>query len=59
MAEIATWICWGSVIVTWIAGAVYRVRASRGQRHGSGKWVLWRLGSVVAAAVAYRLAGTT
>jgi protein-S-isoprenylcysteine O-methyltransferase Ste14 len=57
VAEIATWICWGVVIVTWIAGAVYGARNSHGQRQpGSASGAIWRLGSVAAAVVAYRLA---
>ena len=55
MAEIATWICWGVVVVTWIVGAVLGARASHGAHQGSGSGALWRLGAVVAAAAAYRL----
>jgi protein-S-isoprenylcysteine O-methyltransferase Ste14 len=57
VAEITTWICWGVVIVTWIAGAVYGARNSHAQRQaGSGSWAAWRLGSVVVAVVGYRIA---
>lgn len=56
MAEIATWICWGVVIVTWIVGAAYGARRSPGQRQSSGSGALWRLGSIVAAVLIYRLA---
>jgi protein-S-isoprenylcysteine O-methyltransferase Ste14 len=56
MPEIVTWICWGIVIVTWIAGALYGARESRGRRQSSGNGALWRLGSVVAAVIVYRLA---
>jgi protein-S-isoprenylcysteine O-methyltransferase Ste14 len=55
MAEIATWICWGVVIVTWVAGGVYGARASRGWRDGSSRGVLWQLAPFVAAALLYRL----
>jgi protein-S-isoprenylcysteine O-methyltransferase Ste14 len=56
MAEIAIWVCWGIVVVTWIVGAVYGARKSRGQRQRSDSGALWRLGSIVAAVVVYRLA---
>jgi protein-S-isoprenylcysteine O-methyltransferase Ste14 len=56
MAELATWICWGIVIVTWIAGAAYGARKSRAQRQRSMSGTLWRLLSVVAALLVYRLA---
>jgi protein-S-isoprenylcysteine O-methyltransferase Ste14 len=56
MAETATWICWGLVIVTWIAGGLYGARASDGQRQGGGSGALWRVWSLVAVAVALRFA---
>jgi len=57
MAEIATWVCWGVVIVTWVAGAVYGARGSRGRRQGGvGNEALWRIGAVVVAVIVYRLA---
>jgi protein-S-isoprenylcysteine O-methyltransferase Ste14 len=56
MAEIATWICWGVVTVTWIVGAVYGSRRSRGQRQRSGNGAVWRLGSIVAVVLVYVLA---
>jgi protein-S-isoprenylcysteine O-methyltransferase Ste14 len=56
MAEIATWICWGVVTVTWIVGAVYGSRGSRGQRQRSGNGAVWRLGSIVAVVLVYVLA---
>jgi protein-S-isoprenylcysteine O-methyltransferase Ste14 len=56
MADIAIWICWGLVVATWIAGAVYGSRKSRGQRQPSGTGGLWRVGSIVAAVLIYRLA---
>jgi protein-S-isoprenylcysteine O-methyltransferase Ste14 len=56
MADLAIWICWGVVGLTWIAGAVYGSRKSRGQRQHSGSGGLWRLGSIVAAVLIYRLA---
>ena len=57
MAEIATWACWGLVVVTWIAGAVYGARRSHGQRRGPARGALWRLGSVVAVVLVFRYAG--
>lgn len=56
MSEIATWICWGVVIVIWIAGALYAARKSRAQRQGPGSGGLWRLGSILAAVLVYRIA---
>ena len=57
MAELATWVCWGVVIVTWIAGAVYGARGGRGRRQpGVESDALWRIGVVVAAVLVYRLA---
>ena len=55
MAEIATWICWGTVGVIWVVGAVYGVRTSPGRRRSSGG-AFWRLASFVAAIVVYWLA---
>jgi len=57
MAEIATWICWGIVIATWIAGAVLGGRGSDGHREPLGNGALWRLVSVVALIVVIRFAG--
>jgi len=56
MAEIATWTCWGLVIVTWIVGGIYGARASDGRRQGGGSGALWRIGSLVAVGVAFRFA---
>jgi protein-S-isoprenylcysteine O-methyltransferase Ste14 len=57
MAELATWVCWGLVIVTWIAGAVYGARGGLGRRQaGVESDALWRIGVVVAAVLVYRLA---
>lgn len=55
MARVATWICWGVVIATWIAGAVYGARTSRGRRVGSGR-ALWATGLVLGAVLVSRLA---
>jgi protein-S-isoprenylcysteine O-methyltransferase Ste14 len=55
VAELAIWICWGVVIVTWIAGAAVGARTSSGRRHGSGEAAAWQLGVVIAGVVAYRL----
>jgi protein-S-isoprenylcysteine O-methyltransferase Ste14 len=58
VSEIATWVCWGVVIVTWIVGAVYGARSARGMRQGGPvTGALWRFGSVVVAVLVYRLAG--
>jgi protein-S-isoprenylcysteine O-methyltransferase Ste14 len=56
VAEIATWICWGVVIVTWLAGAVYAAFKEHGQRQARASGTLWRLLSIVAAVLVYRLA---
>jgi protein-S-isoprenylcysteine O-methyltransferase Ste14 len=58
MAEIATWVCWGVVIATWIAGAAYGARGPHGRRQGgvAESDALWRIGAVVAAVLVYRLA---
>jgi protein-S-isoprenylcysteine O-methyltransferase Ste14 len=56
MAQIATGICWGVVIVTWIAAAVYGARKSRGRRRNRDTGALWRIASVAVAVVLYRLA---
>lgn len=55
MAKAVTWICWGVVIATWIAGAAIGARPARGQRRGSRTGVLWQIGVVAAAVLAYRL----
>ena len=51
MATIATSVCWGLVIVTWIAGALYW-RKSHGTRQGRP---LWTTVLVVAAIIVARL----
>jgi len=56
MADVAIWICWGIVGVVWIAAAVYGARKSRGQGQRAGSGGLWRLGSIIAAVVIYRVA---
>jgi protein-S-isoprenylcysteine O-methyltransferase Ste14 len=56
VAEIVTWVCWTVVVVTWVVGAVYGARNRRSlpqTRSGSG--TLWRVGSVVAGLLIYRL----
>jgi protein-S-isoprenylcysteine O-methyltransferase Ste14 len=53
--EVVTLICWGIVVVVWIAGAVYGARKAPGSRQGSEQGALWRLGAVVVAVVAYRV----
>jgi protein-S-isoprenylcysteine O-methyltransferase Ste14 len=54
MADTVTWVCWGLVLVVWIAGALVGGRG--GRRQGSGDSTLWRIGAVVAAGAVYRLA---
>jgi protein-S-isoprenylcysteine O-methyltransferase Ste14 len=54
MAGVATWICWGVVIVTWIAGALAG-RSSPGRHQGDGESVAWRIGAIVVAGLVYRL----
>jgi protein-S-isoprenylcysteine O-methyltransferase Ste14 len=56
MAGIATTICWGVVIVTWIAGAVYGARTSRARRQGTTRGVVWQFGSFIAAVLVFRFA---
>jgi len=54
-SEIATWICWGVVIVVWIAGAAYGASKGLGRRQGGvGGDAVWRIGAVVVAVVVYR-----
>jgi protein-S-isoprenylcysteine O-methyltransferase Ste14 len=55
VAEIATWGCWGFVIVAWIVGAAYGARKAPARRQGGGAGA-WRVGAVVAAILVYRLA---
>src|SRR5262245_41495896 len=56
MAAIATSICWGAVIVTWIAGAVYGARSGRARRHRTRSSAVWQLGAVIAAIFVFRFA---
>lgn len=53
MAEIATWLCWGVVVVTWIVGALYGARGSRGRRRGLSSGGLWRLAGIAIALLIY------
>jgi protein-S-isoprenylcysteine O-methyltransferase Ste14 len=55
VAEIATLVCWGAVIVTWIAGALYGARNAPPRRQGSAA-SLWAIGAVVGAILVVRLA---
>jgi len=55
MVDLATWICWGAVLGTWIAGAVYAARASHGRREGPGG-SLWAIGAFVGAVLVFRFA---
>jgi len=55
MAEFATLVCWGVVVVVWVVGAALAARGSRARAQaGFGSGVLWRIGSVVAAGLVYR-----
>ena len=54
MAIAATLVCWGVVVVTWIAGAAYGAR-TRGSRQRTGSGVLWRIGAGVALVLVLRL----
>ena len=56
MAAVVTGVCWGVVIVVWIAGAVYGARAAPGKRQRSETGALWRVGVFVVAIVLYRFA---
>jgi protein-S-isoprenylcysteine O-methyltransferase Ste14 len=55
VADIATGICWGVVILTWVAGAIYGARRG-GHREGSQTGSLWRVAAIVAVGLLYRLA---
>jgi protein-S-isoprenylcysteine O-methyltransferase Ste14 len=54
MAELASWICWGVVIVTWITAA-FVGRASPGRHQGDGQALAWRVGAIVVVGLVYRL----
>jgi protein-S-isoprenylcysteine O-methyltransferase Ste14 len=55
MAEIATWVCWGIVLVVWLVGAAYGGRKSPGRAQGGfGTGGVWRVGSIVAAGLIFR-----
>ena len=56
MAGIATSICWGVVIVMWVAGAVYGARFSSARRQGTRSGVVWQFGAFIAAVLVFRLA---
>jgi protein-S-isoprenylcysteine O-methyltransferase Ste14 len=55
MAAIVTGICWGVVLVVWIAGAVYGARTAPGRRQGPSTDALWRIGAVVVTLLLYRI----
>jgi len=55
MARIATWICWGVVIVTWIAGGLFQARGSHRRRQGPSG-ALWGAVAVIGAVLVFRLA---
>ena len=55
MGKNATLACWGVVVVTWIAGALYGARNAH-PRHQSSSASLWAIGSVVGAIVVVQFA---
>jgi protein-S-isoprenylcysteine O-methyltransferase Ste14 len=55
MGKSATLACWGVVVVTWIAGALYGARNAHPRHQGSSA-SLWALGSVVGAIVVVQFA---
>jgi protein-S-isoprenylcysteine O-methyltransferase Ste14 len=56
MAELVTLVCWGAVVVVWVVGAALGARKSRARRQaGFGSGAFWRIGSVIAAVLVYRL----
>lgn len=57
MAKIATWICWGVVIATWIAGALFEARGSHRRRQGPSG-ALWGAIAVIGAVLVFRLTWT-
>ena len=54
MAKIATWICWGVVIVTWIAGGLLQARGVQ-RRHQGPSGALWGTVAVIGAVLVFRL----
>jgi protein-S-isoprenylcysteine O-methyltransferase Ste14 len=56
VAEKATLICWGVVLLTWIVEGFYWARTPGGRREGTGSAALWQVGSVLVALLVYRLA---
>jgi protein-S-isoprenylcysteine O-methyltransferase Ste14 len=48
-----TSLCWGVVVVTWIAGAVAGSRRPPPQRHSSGAGATWRVGIIVVAVAVF------
>ena len=55
MGKNATLACWGVVVVTWIAGALYGARNAHPRHQGSSA-SLWAIGSVVGAIVVVQFA---
>jgi len=55
VAPIATGVCWGLVLVVWIAAGVYGARKAPGRRQG-GSEALWRVGTIAAAALLFHFA---
>jgi protein-S-isoprenylcysteine O-methyltransferase Ste14 len=51
-----TSLCWGVVVVTWIAGAVINSRNAPARQKSSEPGVLWRLGTVAVCGAIYLLA---
>ena len=57
MAKIATWICWGVVLATWIAAALFESRGSHRRRQGSSRALLGSV-AVLVAVLVFRLSWT-
>jgi protein-S-isoprenylcysteine O-methyltransferase Ste14 len=56
VAEKATLLCWGVVVLTWIVeGVYYWARTSGGRREGTRSAALWQVGLVLVAVLVYRL----
>jgi protein-S-isoprenylcysteine O-methyltransferase Ste14 len=56
MRGLVTGICWALIVVIWIVAA-FGFRRTRSSRQPFGGEAIWRLGTVIAAGLAYWLAG--
>lgn len=54
IAPIVTGICWGIVVVVWIAGALYGARTAPGRRQGGSPDALWRVGAAIVTVLLLR-----